>query len=84
MLDRWGHISQGSRTYTTTTFIGSTLGQLSRTPQVSYQEGHGTGFARGSNVGFWTTRPIPDDIVTMTWDGWASELGIDSRAWPFA
>ena len=82
-LQRWGHVSQGPRRYSTTSFIGSTLGQLSRATNISYREGTGSGFAKGSRVGYWTQHPSADGQSEMSWEGFAAEAGLDPTVWPF-
>ena len=83
MLRRWGHVAQSPRRYSVTSFIGSTLGQLSRSTNVTYREGPGTGFfAYNTRIGYWTLEPIPDSTITMSWERCAGDAGIDPNTWP--
>ena len=84
MLDRWGHIQQGTRRYSTSAFIGSTLGQLSREARVAYKSGPGSGFtSRNSSIGFWALTPVPDEAIDMGWKRFAGENDLDPEIWPF-
>jgi hypothetical protein len=85
LLDRWGHVSQGPRKYSTTSFVGSTLGQLSRATNVTYKPGQGTGIFKGnSSIGFWTLEPVPAETTVMTWKRCAEDAGVDPNTWPFS
>lgn len=83
MLRRWGHVAQSPRRYSVTSFIGSTLGQLSRSTNVTYRDGPATGFfSYNSRMGFWTLEPVPTETITMTWERCTTEAGIDPGTWP--
>jgi hypothetical protein len=83
LLARWGHVAQGPRRYSVTSFIGSTLGQLSRSADVTYRDGPATGFfSYNSRMGFWTLEPVPAETTTMTWERCATEAGLDPNTWP--
>jgi hypothetical protein len=83
MLKRWGHVKQGPRKYSVTSFIGSTLGQLSRSTNVTYRAGPGTGFfAYNTQVGYWTLEPVPAQTTTTSWASCATSAGIDPDDWP--
>lgn len=83
MVERWGHVAQGPRRYSVTSFIGSTLGALSRATNVTYREGKGTGFFDyNPTVGFWTLEPVPDETTVSSWAKVAAELGHHPRDWP--
>ena len=83
MVDRWGHVCQGKRRYSVTTFIGTTLGALSRATNVTYREGKGTGFYDyNPTIGFWTIKPVPPDTVVTSWACAAVELGHQPGCWP--
>lgn len=83
MLDRWGHVAQSPRKYSVTSFIGSTLGQLSRWTNVTYRSGPGTGFFSYNRwVGYWTLEPVPDDAATTSWEVLARSEGLDPSGWP--
>lgn len=83
MVERWGHVAQSPRRYSVTSFIGSTLGALTRATDVSYREGRGTGFYDyNPTIGFWTLKPVPTDTVESAWATVAVELGHLSHCWP--
>lgn len=83
MVKRWGHVAQGPRRYSTTSFIGSTLGDLSRKTNVTYRSGPGTGFfSYNSSIGFWTLQPVPATTVHNSWATYATGLGLDPQSWP--
>jgi hypothetical protein len=83
MLDRWGHVTQGPRKYSTTAFIGSTLGQLTRMTNVAHKSGPSTAFfSYNSWVGYWTLEPVPSTIVDIGWTQFALDAGIDPNTWP--
>ena len=83
MLSRWGHVAQGSRKYSVTSFIGSTLGQLCRATNVTHKPGPGTGFfSYNATVGYWTLEPVPAETTDMSWNRWATESGLDPATWP--
>lgn len=82
LLDRWGHVSEGSTKYSTTAFIGSTLGQLSRATNVTHRPGQGTGlFKRNAKIGYWTLEPVPEQTHDMTWERFARLHDIDPESW---
>jgi hypothetical protein len=83
MVKRWGHTAQGPRRYSVTSFIGSTLGTLSRVINVTYKRGRGTGFfSYNADIGMWTLKPVPADAREVTWAAFAAELGHDPGDWP--
>jgi len=83
MPARWGHVAQGPRRYSVTSFIGATLGHLSRWTSVTHRPGPGTGFfSYNSTVGYWTLEPVPQATTTTSWADCASEADIDPKAWP--
>lgn len=83
MLGRWGHVAQSPRRYSVTSFIGSTLGQLSRSTNVTFRPGPGTGFfSYNSRVGYWTLEPVPEETTTMSWQRCAEEAGLNPGKWP--
>lgn len=83
MVDRWGHVAQGPRKYSVTSFIGSTLGALSRATNVTYRQGRGSGFFDyNPTIGLWTLEPVPDDATVMSWASFAESLGHNARDWP--
>jgi hypothetical protein len=85
LLDRWGHVSQGSRKYSTTSFLGSTLGALCRAANVTHKSGHGSGrFSYNRWVGFWTIETVPADAVDIGWADYAVLNGFDPESWPLA
>ena len=83
MIGRWGHTSQGPRKYSVTSFVGSTLGQLSHSDMnVTYRSGPGTGcFDHNAAVGYWTLDPAPADATTTSWSSFATEQGLDPTKW---
>lgn len=84
MLDRWGHVSHGPRRYSSTNFIGSTLGALSRVGNVRHHPGRGTGiFDRNHEVGYWTLEPALDSAIDVSWERFADEHALDPKRWPF-
>ncbi len=84
MLARRGHSSSGPRRYSTTIFIGSTLGNLSRATKVTYHEGTGTGFfAHNARVGYWTTEPVPTQSRDVSWAQFAATNDLDALRWPW-
>ena len=83
MVDRWGHVAQGPRRYSVTSFIGSTLGALSRATNVTYRQGKGSGFFDyNPTIGLWTLEPVPADATVMSWATFAESLGNHARDWP--
>lgn len=83
MVDRWGHVAQGPRRYSVTSFIGSTLGTLSRATHVTYRQGKGTGFFDyNPTIGFWTTEPVPTETFESSWAVVAASLGHQPGDWP--
>jgi hypothetical protein len=83
MVNRWGHVAQSPRRYSVTSFIGSTLGALSREGTVTFKPGIGTGFfSYNSRVGMWTLVPVPAATTDMTWEKLAVELGHQPGDWP--
>jgi hypothetical protein len=85
LLARWGHVAQSPRKYSVTSFIGSTLGQLSRATNVTHKGGHASGFfSYNSTVGFWTLEPVPAETVDTGWEQCATAAGIDPDTWPLA
>jgi hypothetical protein len=83
MLDRWGHVAITPRKYSVTSFIGSTLGDLSRHTNVAYKSGRGSGFFHyNSSIGFWTLMPVPDKSVDLSWETFAEREGLNPRSWP--
>ena len=83
MVDRWGHVAQGPRRYSVTSFIGSTLGWLLRENIVAHKSSTGTGFfSYNQAIGFWTLRPVPSETFDSSWANVAVELGHDPNDWP--
>jgi hypothetical protein len=83
MVKEWGHVAQGRRQYSVTTFIGSTLASLSRAGLVANKAGIGTGFfGYNSGVGMWTLVPVPSTTTDMTWATLATKLGHQPGDWP--
>ena len=51
-----------------TTFIGSTLGALSRSAGVATKKGPGTGFfSYNTGLRYWTLTPVPSNAVDVSW-----------------
>lgn len=85
MLDRWGHSCQGQRKYSTTSFIGGTLGDLSRETAVHHRSGPGSGvFSHNSTVGYWTLGSELDHMETWSWASFAVANGLRPERWPLA
>ncbi len=85
MLDRWGHVKQGPRKYSVSSYIGATLGHLSRSTNVTYKAGSGSGFfAYNSAVGFWTLEPVPAETIDVGWKHFATQHNLDANDWPLA
>jgi hypothetical protein len=83
MVNRWGHVCQGPRRYSVTSFIGSTLGALSRATNVTGKFGRGSGFFDyNTSIGMWTLEPVPPSTEEMTWAKQAVEIGCSPRDWP--
>ena len=83
MLQRWGHVAQGPRQYSVTTFIGSTLGALSRSSGVATKKGPGTGFfSYNAGLRYWTLTPVPPDAVDLSWADFAVSIGAHPNDWP--
>ncbi len=83
MVDRWGHTAMGPRKYSVTSFIGGTLGDLTRTTDLTYRTGRGTGFFDyNPHIGLWTLEPVSGDAAEMTWARFAAESGFPPEDWP--
>jgi len=83
MVGRWGHVCQGRRQYSVTTFIGSTLGALSRSSGVASKKGPGTGFfSYNAGLRYWTLTPVPADAVDVSWAAFARMVGCHPDDWP--
>lgn len=83
MVGRWGHVCQGRRQYSVTTFIGSTLGALSRSSGVASKKGPGTGFfSYNAGLRYWTLKPVPPDAVDVSWAAFARTIGCHPDDWP--
>ena len=83
MLDRWGHVAQSPRKYTVTSFIGVTLGHLSRATNVTHQSGPGTGFFFfNSRVGYWMLEPVAEEMTVVSWELLAVPEGYAPDQWP--
>lgn len=84
MIERWGHVAMGERPYSSTSFIGSALGDLSRTPAVAFKAGGvGTGMYRHNRtIGLWTRPPVLDNAVDMTWERFAYQQGFHPKDFP--
>ena len=77
MLDRWGHVGQGPRQYSTTSFIGSTLGWLTRAGVVALKMGRGTGFYDyNGDLGTWSLAPADEDAVDLSWHDYAISIDL--------
>jgi hypothetical protein len=85
MLDRWGHVFQSPRKFSVTSFVGSTLGDLSRSTNITHKPGPGTGlFSHNATLGYWTLQPVPTETVDMSWYQCATDVGLDPAVWPLA
>lgn len=85
MLGRWGHVTQGPRKYSTTSFIGSTLSQLSRMGYLDCRLGKGSGrFSYNSSMGLWALTPSAEGAAEVGWAVFARGEGIDPDEWPLA
>lgn len=83
MVDRWGHVAQGPRRYSVTSFIGSTLGSLCRSSGVAHKKGPGTGFfSYNGGIGYWTLTPVPADAVDLSWAAFAPTVECHPNDWP--
>ena len=82
MVTRWDN---DNTRYSTSAFIGSTLGDLSRATNVTHRNGPGTGFfSFNNNIGHWTLEPVPQHTITMNWQEFATREGLDPDQWPLA
>jgi hypothetical protein len=83
MVDRWGHVAQGERRYSTSAYIGSTLGHMTRAVDLAYRDGPATGmFSYNVGIGMWGLPGTASDAEIVTWDRCATSEGFSPNSWP--
>lgn len=73
MVAQWGHTALGPRQYSVSSYLGRTLGALSRVGSVAYHPGVGTGrWSYNTDISWWSTVPAgPWDLQTS----WVEVVG---------
>ncbi|MDQ3643831.1 MAG: hypothetical protein M3450_20765 [Actinomycetota bacterium] len=82
LVPRYGHVAQGPRRYSTSSFIAGALGRLYREGVLAWQWGSATGFFQyNGQISYWALKPAPDDGELLTWESFARRDDLDPWAW---
>ena len=84
MIDRRGHVIQGHRLYSVTTFLTRTWARLAADGLLAAQLGSATGVyqhTRNATILYWALPPVPARQRIRTWADFAADLGINPDCW---
>ena len=83
LIRRYSHGALGPKRYTTSSFLGGALGQLWREEAIDGRWVPATAYwSYNTQVGGYATAPVHDDTPVLSWEQFATSLGIDPQTWP--